>query len=152
VPEDTRTQGRTVIAWLNLRSDSNWNPDRSESEVGLPATTVRLSVNDIGPRSVKHDQCDCDKLLTLSVLSAHACEVTQYNHVYRRNRVTTNTGRDAVGHTGLQTINTVVSHHIYEYRCIMISNFTYSKKGHNIPVIIIHLSSALHNLRSRQCR
>ena len=85
VPEDTRTrtQGRTVIAWVNLRSDSNWNPARSEREVELPATTARLSVSDIGPRSVKHDQCDCDKLLNLSVLSAHACEVTQYDHVQR---------------------------------------------------------------------
>ena len=79
----SQTQGRNVIAWVNLLSDRNWNPDRSESEVGLPATTVRLSVSDIGPRSVKHDRCDCDKLLTVSVLSAHACEVTHYNHVQR---------------------------------------------------------------------
>jgi hypothetical protein len=45
----TKKQGRTVIVGVNLLIDSNWNPDRSESEVGLQATTVRLlSVNDIG--------------------------------------------------------------------------------------------------------
>jgi hypothetical protein len=82
-PHVSQTQGRTVTAWVNLLSDSSWNPDRSESEVGLQAITVGLSVSDIGPRSVKHDHCDSDKLLTLSVLSAHACEVTQYNHAQR---------------------------------------------------------------------
>jgi len=82
-PLASQTQGRTVIVWVNLLSDSKWNPDRSESEVGLQATTVRLSVNDIGPRSVKHDHCGSDKLLTLTVLSAHVCEVTQYKHAQR---------------------------------------------------------------------
>lgn len=79
----SQTQGRTVIAWVNSLSDNNWNPDRSESKVGLQSTTARLSVSDIGTRSVKHDHCDSDKLLTLSALSVHACEVTQCNLVQR---------------------------------------------------------------------
>lgn len=79
----SQTKGRTVMAWINLLSDSNRNPDRSKSEVGLQSTKVRLSVSVIGPRSVKPAHCDSDKLLTLSALSVHACEVTQCNHVQR---------------------------------------------------------------------